>query len=61
MKKMIIMGVTLFSILGTGSCTNNEGESEFDTVKPNLPTTPEEGTAIDTTAIQVKTIEVPKL
>ena len=58
---MIIMGVALFSILGTGSCTNNEGESDFDTVKPNLPSTPEEGTAIDTMTVQVKAVEVPKL
>ena len=57
---MIIIGVTLFSILGMGSCTNNEGESEFDTVKPNLPNDSKEAIGIDTVTVRVNPLEVRK-
>lgn len=58
---MIIIVVTLFSIVGMASCTNNEGDSDFDTVKPNLPGNPKKGIEIDTITVQVNALEVKKL
>ncbi len=61
MKKIILIAIVLFSISGMGSCTNKEGDTEFETLTPKDPTEQTSAIDIDTVTVQSNTLNVKKL
>ncbi len=71
MKKLVLIGIVFLAVCALGSCTNKEGDSEFETLTPheNQPST-KAGTkngkelglvkANDSTAINIKVLEIQK-
>ena len=61
MKTIITIAILLLTITGMGSCTNKEGDTEFETLTPEEPSQQKDAIVIDTVAVQVNTLEVKKL
>ena len=61
MKTIITIAILLLTITGMGSCTNKEGDTEFETLTPKDPSEQKGAIDIDTITVKANTVEAQKL